>query len=224
MDKQRALPGDFRLPTPEDYDTVVARLDEAVQEEGSARLFLGKIRHERRNSYGFQMQALRPLARTALSLEEMDEQGLSLDRDHSMANAALAGMVYGHLANEVSYPLLNEHYYPYGSILVTLSMLGDAEASFLKNEGMQTPFGRQIGYTAMAGYVLRQLSEQSQHVVHSWSKEVIYPSVHHKSFVYGFGTALYAAWDLYSDKLIAEGCADEDTLAHSAPQTDGGES
>jgi len=224
MAKQHTLPENFQLPTAEDYDTVVARLDEAVQEEGSARLFLGKIRHERRNGYSFQMRTLQPLARTALSLEEMDERGLSLDRDHSMANAALAGMVYGHLANEASYPLVGELHHPYDPISVTLSMLGGAEASFLKNEGMRTPFGRQIGYTAMAGYVLRQLSEQSRHVVHGWSEEVIYPSVHHKSFVYGFGTALYAAWDLYSDKLIAEGRADEVALVHESPQIDGGES
>lgn len=224
MHDHHMLPENFQLPTPDNYDTVVANLDDAIQEEGSARLFLGKIRYERRHSFNFQMQTLRPLARTALTLEEMNEQGLSLDSDHPMANAALAGMLYGHFANEASYPLLNEHYYPYSNIAVNLSMLGDAKVPFRKNEGMLTAFGRQIGYTAMAGHMLRQLSEPSRRVVDDWSKEAIYPSNHHHSFVYGFGLSLYAAWDVYSDKLIAEGREDEVALARSSPQSDSGDS
>ena len=223
MEKRHILPNSFQLPTPEDYIAVVADLEQSVQEEGSARSYLAKIRHERRHSRKFQELTLRPLARTALLLEEVDERGLTLDNRHQIANAALAGMIYGHLANEISYPSLNERYYPYAKIAVNMSMLGEAAAPFQQHEGMATAFGRQIGYTAMAGHFLRQLDEPSGQVLGNWSKEVVLPSNHHNSFVYGFGTSLYAAWDLYSDTLIEEGREDDVTLARSSSQDDGGD-
>lgn len=206
------LPETFKLPTGNDYDEAITTLDEKVQGEGSARLYLGAVRYERRGSEAFTLGVLRDMARHALILEEKNERGALVDPGHHLANTALSGMIFGHLINEFTYPNSSYPYKQYARILVDVKLLGEASLDIKPGEPIDRLEDLRAGYGMMAEYCLQQLGESSKRALINWANEASLNDGLRKNFVYGAGLAMYGAWDRYRDLLTAEGREDEVVL------------
>lgn len=204
------LPESFTLPLGPDYDDQIESLHRDVIEEGGARLFLGMIRDGRRSWRTFHNETLMPISQLGLNvLESKNRDKTLVDPQHRTANAILSGAIFGNLANESLYPALNSKIYPYRKIFINESLLGPFDEAF-KNAGeVRTEKGWQIGYQAMAAYVLRQLSDESIQHIDEWSQDVIQDTDYRPYFTEGVGLSLYAAWDHYGDHLMEQGRNDE---------------
>lgn len=216
------LPESFHLPTPAELDGTIEDVHQEIKAEGSALFYLGALRHLRRNSSEYTYQILSPLAKQALLLEKEDAEGAILDLQHHVANTALSGMIFGDVINQRHYPRIGSKYRPYNAIVINPDLLDSSMVGFIEAGGVSTPAGRQIGYSAVAGYSLQQLSDQSGEHIREWSHEVIHDPERRTVFMFGVGLAMYSAQFLYSELLIADGRKDEVSMAGVSPQLDSG--
>jgi hypothetical protein len=200
------LPEYFRLPDSHDHDDLIEGLQKDIDDEGGPRLYLGMIRYQRRMSERFHMRVLNPLSNHALLLEEKNEMGLTVDRDHRLANAALSGMLFGHVLSEGVYPGLSRIHRTYSAIGVNTHFMDDKTSeTFEMNGTTSTVEGLRIGYTAMAQTVLNGMSGTTIDILKGWSDETLLHPAHQSSFIHGVGLVLYANWDYYADLLSDEG-------------------
>jgi hypothetical protein len=197
------LPQDFNLPHPEDIDDLIAGVNEDIEEEGSARSFLGMIRTERTTWESMENGVLRPLSRHAFNYEDRTSEGMPPKTDLAISRAALSGMLFGHVVNETAYPSINI-VRPYNTTQVfNPSFMPEAEhyRQLLQENASQAYL---LGVQSMANLFIRSLSTESLLTLSQWSDSIVGASraVH---FNYGFGTSLYLAWDAYSDMMLANG-------------------
>ena len=219
MLQRKILPESFHLACGAEYDAHIEKLNDEINQEGDASLYLGKIRYERRNHGSFYLGALAPLARLALSLEvksplsSMGTEGVP----HALAHTAMAGMIFGHLINERIYPDTFLKQTPYKEIPVYENLMSEAMIDAvvaLRN----APGWRTVGYRAMAHYMTQQLSDNSLESINRWSSEVIDNTNQRPHFLPGLGLALYTAWDTYSDLMTTEGRGNEVRIFTPSPQ------
>lgn len=200
------LPESFNTPNGQDLDDLIAGLDQDIQEEGDASLFLGLIRYERRNSAAFDLHVLRPLARYALNAEHTDADNEIIDAQHKAANAMMSGMLFGHIINEAAYPSLSDRYFPYHQIDVSLGALDYSQLTEFANKGaLVTGEGRQLAYEANANVQINALDALSTEAIDRWASDLIPRPENRRLFRMGVGFAMYAAWDTYIDLLSSEG-------------------
>jgi len=217
-----SLPESFYLPTGAQLDETIEQLHQDIQQEGSALFYLGAMRQARRSSQRFNNRVLAPLAARSLRLENEDSNGRMQEPDHLRANTAMAGMIFGHMINEPHYPLLTERYHPYHQMVVNIDLLGTSLPEFISAKGIETPRGRQIGYSAMAGYCLNELNDQSSEYIREWAEEVIHVPERRTVFAFGIGLALYGAKYLYGERLIIDGREEDVTMPGLIAQSDSG--
>ncbi|MFZ2126628.1 MAG: hypothetical protein WAV04_03920 [Candidatus Microsaccharimonas sp.] len=207
------IPAEFRIPTNQTIDDLIAGVDSDIKEEGSVRSFLGIIRFDRQNSQAFYHKVLYPSTYFALTLELRDSDENLRDRQHRLANAVLSGMIFGHIINESTYPGVGRSHFPYDKIWVNNNLLGAYKESFESHDGIKTVEGRRVGYYAMARTAIQDLSDESFANLEKWSEDLIPEAVYRPNFTLGFGTAIYSGWDYYTDRLLAEGRGDEFMVA-----------
>ncbi len=210
------LPENFKMPSLNDYNDVIQGMDDDIQEIGGAREFLGLIRSQRRSWMSFNGTMLMPAALHVLAMEEQDVDGSLRDQKHTIANIALAGMVFGHIANEALFPLMNQTVQPYLSIPIHTTLLDDVESAYRKVGGNTTPRGRQIGFSAMSAHILNQLNIDSVVSLNRWSLDIPDSMSGQNNFISGFGLALYAACDAYVHKMQQEGIQYDSTDVDSS--------
>jgi hypothetical protein len=200
------LPESFNTPNGNDLDDLIDGLDEDIQMEGDASLFLGLVRYERRNSYTFSERVLRPMAQYALGAEYTDSDDHIIDRQHKAANAMMSGMIFGHLINEAVYPSLCSIYFPYHSMPVDLRALNHAQlVEFAEAGAMVTGKGRRIVHETNARIQLNALEPRSVETIDRWASDLIPSTENHLLFRTGVGFAMNAVWDTYTDQLTSEG-------------------
>ena len=202
------LESTFILPTHEDYDDAIAGMQQDIVEEGSPRLFLGTIRSGRRTSRQMNRNVLLPLSEHAFSYEDPSKSGSPPSTDLRMSKAMLSGMLFGHIANEGLYPRMYD-VDPYRSkASINVNFLDEVvRASFLEKHKRSPASAYRMGAQAMSALFIDGLSEDSIKTLVSWAEDVVGDErVHY--FTAGFGTALYLAWDAYSDILMKSGRED----------------
>lgn len=218
------LPEYFILPKGPDLDDVIDDVHRDVVEEAGARLYLQNLRKARSGGILYDTNVLQHCAQQALGMEPVHKNNKIMDRSHTLANSVLSGMLFGHVVNEGVYPGIGTTNTPYKRFWVNAAMLGESEQEYDLLGGVATREGAVFGYRVMADYVLNSLSGRSIGQVESWSQDVIPWRDMRENFVFGFGLALYAGWDVYTDLLLAEGRHEEVELIQSANVIDGGQS
>ena len=199
------LPEDFILPMGQEYDAAIATIAENAKNEGDISLFLGKYRYDRKHDGMYFKNVLYPAALHSLEFEDTDADGKRRYKAHRLANAVTSGMLFGHMVNEMYYPDLLTVYKPYRSIAANPNLMVPQVMEFSEAGGFETGAGRRIAYYAMSQHHLDVLSEESVQSLTSWATELIPFSENYTDFHKGLGLYLYAAWDVYTDRLREEG-------------------
>lgn len=197
------LPDSFRLPEPQDINNVIEGIDGTIVELGGPSAFLGKIRYERRTWASMEYNVLRPLAMQAFRYEDARLYGVPPKTDLSISKAALSGMLFGHMANEEMYPeILSTRNYATDTP-INSHLIKDFEA-FEKQWGEAPDVSYRLGIQAMSALFVESLSDSTLQRVVRWGDEMVGTDrIQH--FNFGFGLALYLAWDAYSDMLVERG-------------------
>lgn len=192
----------FYLPDGSTYNSLITELDNEVRQEGSAALYLGTQRLQRRDSreYG---SVLLQCADLALKFEERDENYKLTDPQHKLANSVLSGMIFGGFVNEKHYPDLYK-VHPYAQGQIRTALLGDAEEKFDLKKGL-TPKALQIGLGAMSNSQLSKLNDESKGSLNRWGNELADIGVKKGSFIFGAGLSLYSGWSAYEQLLSEQG-------------------
>ena len=126
------------------------------------------------------------------------------------------------MVNEATHPDVLSVHRPYNDIKVWLNYMEPGLLSFASLGGPDTGVGRRFAYYAMSDLHLDALDVTSIQSIDGWASELI-PSVEHrKDFNKGFGLSLYAAWDTYSDQLVADGRRAEVQFAGGLDENDQG--
>jgi len=204
--KPLSLPENFTLPSGSDIERLVSGIDDEAQRQGGIRRLLGHYRVDRKHSDGFSTNVLSPLSKIALELELTDSDGAILDKNHSLANAAFSGMLFGDIVNTIIYPELHTTYVPYRYIFINPKYLRPSEITkYIELGQNKTGAGRRYSHYAMAALQLDHLTSDTLIKVNDWSSRLIPSETNHEAFVKGFGMTLYAAWDTYTDQFDKEG-------------------
>ena len=206
------LSPEYTLPTNKDYDDVIDSMQSDVEEEGCASYFLATIRSERKGSEGMHRRVVQPLAEQAFLYENVNFGGAVPRTDLRIAKAVLSGMMFGHIANEGLYPRMYDADPYRNSEPVNPNFLNVSSRTQYR-EAMETADDHRImifrtGKQAMANLFLSGLSEQSIARLVVWADEMVGENRRHL-FVNGFGTAMYLAWDAYSDMFQEVGREEE---------------
>ena len=204
--KPLLLPENFSLPSGNDIERLVTGIDDEARRKGGISRLLGEYRVARKHSDGFSTNVLFPLSKIALGLELTDSEDTILDKSHSLANAAFSGMLFGDIVNTIAYPELHTTYVPYRYVFINPNYLRPSEVNRYIELGQdKTGAGRRYSHYTMAALQLDQLTSDTLMKVNDWSARLIPSEANHEAFVKGFGMALYAAWDTYTDQFEREG-------------------
>lgn len=206
------LSPEYTLPTNNDYDDVIDSMQRDVEEEGCVSYFLATIRSERKYSEAMHQRVVVPLTEQAFLYEDVNFNGAVPRTDLRIARGVLSGMMFGHIANEGLYPRMYD-VDPYRNSVPINSHLLAEDKRVLYLEAMKTVDDRRTmmfrtGKQAMANLFLSGLSEQSIDRLVLWADEMVGEDRRHL-FVNGFGTAMYLAWDAYSDIFQEAGREEE---------------
>jgi len=215
------LPENFHLPSGAVYDGLINELHQEIEAEGSASLYLGKVRSKRRESESFG-KVLRSEAWIALLMEERDSDGMLDDPAHKLANTALSGMLFGHFLNEKHYPYLNAGINPYTATVKT-SFLGDYTSRYFALGSVKTATGLRFGFSVMAETQLSQLSDESAQRIYNWSEDVIVDRRIRPSFHFGIGYSLFQTWQTYQRIMIEQGSFSETDESDELAQNNRGD-
>ena len=202
----RSLPENFVIPSGKKIGSFVRSIDREAERVGGIASVLGEYRVERKYSQNFNDNVLRPLSRLALHFERKDEDDVLIDARHQLANSAFSGMLFGNMLNELTYPDLSTKYFPYHKIGINLNFLSPSEIlEYATLGGEDSTEGLRLGFSAMAATQIGNLATNTLETVNNWADKLIPTPEQRGGFVMGFGVSLYAAWDMYTDQLIAEG-------------------
>jgi len=202
----RSLPETFQLPTSRDIEQIVQSIDAEAKYEGSIGVVLKEYRAARKDSHAFEISVLRPLSKLAVLFEGRDEGKQLIDQKHRLANAAMSGMLFGNMVNEQLYPAFNVGYFPYVIMGVNKNYLSPHDVfQFEKLGSGDTGEGRRMGYYAMSALQIENFTDETLTTVNEWGDVLIPEAAYRENFLKGFGVAAYAAWDIYSDHMEAEG-------------------
>ncbi len=194
------------LPSGEAFDEVIENIDHKARHiEGGICALLGIYRVERKSEAGYNLHILRPLADTALQLEDTDFDGHRIDQQHQLANAAFSGMIFGDILKSVTYVGASRVLYPYYTIVPNINLLKPGEVVRYAELGLNgTGQGRRFAHYKMADLHTNVLALSSQQTINAWASRLIPKQEHQNDFRRGLGIALYAAYDLYTDILDAQ--------------------
>jgi hypothetical protein len=197
-----SLSPEYNLPSNEDYNDVIEAMNDDIIEEGGASYFLATIRYGRRDSEGMHRKVVQPLAEQAFMYEDVNFGGRPPQTDLRMSRAVLSGMMFGHIANEGLHPRMYDAD-PYNNgAPVNIHYLEPAQKEVLSKAlgtvGEERAVAFRMAAQAMSSLMTSGLSENSIDRLLEWGDEMVGEDRRHL-FVTGFGTAMYLAWDAYSD-------------------------
>lgn len=196
------LSPEYILPTNEDYDDVIEDMQRDVVEEGCASYFLATVRSGRKLSAAMHERVVMPLSQQAFLYENVNFSGSVPRTDLKISKAVLSGMMFGHIANEGLHPRMydadpyrnnrpvNPHFLEMSDRMAYLRAMETADDTRAE--------AYRMGSRAMANIFISGLNEQSIQTLVGWADEMVGED-RRPLFVHGFGTAMYLAWDAYSD-------------------------
>lgn len=210
------VPRDFKMPTSEAYDDVIADLDTDIKAVGGVGAFLQEIREDRRYWQSMHDSVYCPL--TNLAYRRLSLDGRPSEQSLPFAKASVGGGVIAHIANEGLYPRL-DIVKPYTISSIVPQLLGEAKDAYNKAEAERDTYMMfRIGDEAMAGIFLHDLSERSLKTLNVWGQEFaganrrLDLTDRSDTFVLGFGQSMYLAWVEYAQRLKNQGREDYDSF------------
>jgi hypothetical protein len=186
----------FILPGTDDYERVIASVDETVTAEGGIRPLISGIRTARRNSENY-YRYLDISQQHAFSLfAENDHTPLS-DTDLVRARSVFTGMVMGHVVNEGLFPsLLSKKVY--GTVGIPSNLFAPGASQKEVTRILETHRGRRQAFQAAAHEAFTRVGDDSQELVRGWAKDA--GSDHPVPFMLGLGTALFTGYTYHARK------------------------
>lgn len=200
-------PAEFNVPTVQEHDAAIARLDANITQAGGIKRYLGDIREQRRNWQAYHNEFLPRISAGAAELETNDPfQKVMSEAEFKRVRAMVSGMVVGELLVEDLYAFgYPNTYKPFRNAMVYDNGLGDRADEYIMLGRSKTPRGREVGYQVMASLQLEPLNEASQITLKSISTELADSQLVEPRVRLGIGLALHQSWDWATERMAEAG-------------------